>query len=65
MAPVYKTFLIGVLATVALAAVVCLIVYGIGLKPELAAVVIILGAAGTGLIGGAVSDRMPPPKRRH
>ncbi len=55
----------GVLATVVLAAVVCLIVYGIGLKPELAAVVIILGAAGTGLIGGVVSDRMPPPGQHH
>lgn len=52
------------LATVVLAAIVCLIVYGIGLEPELSAVVIILGAAGTGLIGGEVSRRMPPPRSR-
>lgn len=51
------------LATTALAAVVCLIVYGTGLNPELGALVIILGAAGTGLIGGEVSKRMPPPRR--
>jgi hypothetical protein len=60
-----KTFLFGALATVALAGVVGLIVYGIGVEPEVGALVITLGAVATGLIGGEVSKRMPPPKRRH
>jgi hypothetical protein len=65
MPSVYKTLLLGMLATAALAAIVGLIVYGIGVKPELGALVIILGAAGTGLIGGEASKRMPPPRRPH
>jgi outer membrane lipoprotein SlyB len=63
MAFVDKTFLIGALATLALAGVVGLIVYGIGVDPDLGALIIILGAIGTGLIGGQVEKRMPP--RRH
>lgn len=65
MISVDKTFLIGSLATVALAGVVGLIVYGIGVDPDVGALIIILGAIGTGLIGGQVEKRMPPPKRRH
>ena len=65
MATVYKTLLLGVLATVVLAAIVSAIVYGIGVDPDLGAALIVLGAAGTGLIGGEVSRRMPPPRRRH
>ena len=64
MISVDKTFLIGALATLALAGVVGLIVYGIGVDPDVGALVIILGAIGTGLIGGQVEKRMPPPKRR-
>lgn len=60
-----KTFLIGALATLALAGIVGLIVYGIGVDPDLGALIIILGAVGTGLIGGQVEKRMPPPRRRH
>jgi hypothetical protein len=64
MSDVHKAFRFGLLGTAAIAGVVCLIVYGIGLKPELAAVVIILGAAGSGLLAGPVERRMPPPKQR-
>jgi hypothetical protein len=63
MSTVNKTFLLGMLATVALAALVGFVVYGIGVSPDLGAFLIIMGLIGTGLIGGEVSRRMPPPRR--
>jgi hypothetical protein len=65
MSIVNKTFLLGILATVALATVIGFIVYGIGVSPDFGALLIILGMIGTGLIGGQVSKHLPPPKRRH
>lgn len=62
---VNKTFLLGMIATVALACLVGFVVYGVGVSPDLGAFLIILGLLGTGLIGGEVSKRMPPPPRRH
>jgi hypothetical protein len=61
---VYKTFLLGMLATVALAGLIGLIVHGTGASPDVAALLFVLGLIGTGLIGGEVTRRMPP-RRRH
>jgi hypothetical protein len=62
---VNKTFLLGILATVGLTSLIGLIVHGFGLSPDFAALLFVLGLIGTGLIGGQVAKRMPPPKRRH
>jgi hypothetical protein len=63
MRSVYKTLLLGILATAALAGVCGLIAFGTGIDPKLGALVIALGAAGTGLIGGEVARRTPPRHR--
>lgn len=60
-----KTFLLGMLATAALAGVIGFIVYGIGVSPDFGAFLITLGVVGTGLIGGEVSRRTLPPRGRH
>jgi hypothetical protein len=60
---VNKTFLLGILATVGLASLIGLIVYGFGISPDFAALLFVLGLIGTGLIGGEVATRMPPPPR--
>ena len=52
------------LASAALAGVICAIVYGIGVDPDVGGAMIALGAVGAGLIAGEVSKRTPP-KRRH
>jgi hypothetical protein len=62
---VNKTFLLGMLATVALAGFIGLIVYGTGASPDVAALLFVLGLIGTGLIGGEVTRRMPPQRRHH
>jgi hypothetical protein len=64
MSSVDKTFLAGVLATIALAGVICAVVYGIGVKPEVGALLITLGPVGAGLIADQV-ERHTPPKRRN
>jgi hypothetical protein len=64
MRVVNKTFLLGILATEALAGLIGLIVYGIGVSPDLGALLFVLGLIGTGLIGGEVTRRMPPRPHR-
>lgn len=64
MRSVDKTFLIGMLASAALAGVICAIVYGVGVDPDVGGAMIALGAVGAGLIAGEVSKRTPP-KRPH
>jgi hypothetical protein len=66
MRSVYKTLLLGVLATATLAGICGLIAYGTGIDPKLGGLVIALGAVGTGLIGGEVARRTSPrPPRRN
>jgi hypothetical protein len=62
---VNKTFLLGILATVALAGLIGLIVHAFDVSPDFAAFLFVLGLIGTGLIGGEMAKRMPPPRRRH
>jgi FtsH-binding integral membrane protein len=65
MASVYKTLLLGLLATSFLAAVVAVSANLLDVSGEIAGLMVVLGAAGAGLIGGRVSRRLPPPQRRH
>ncbi len=62
---VNKTFLLGILATVGLTSLIGLIVYGFDIGPDFAALLFVLGLIGTGLIGGEVAKRLPPPGRRN
>ena len=59
----YKTLLLGGLATSFLAAVVALAVTVFGANGEVTGLLVVLGACGAGLIGSEVARRMPP--RRH
>jgi hypothetical protein len=61
---VNKTFLLGILATVALVSLIGLIIHVFALSPDFAALLFVLGLIGTGLIGGEMTKRMFPPRRR-
>jgi hypothetical protein len=61
----YKTLLLGALATSLLAGVVALAATLFGASGEVIGLLVVLGACGAGLIGGEVSRRLPPPQRRH
>ena len=63
MSIVNKTFLLGILATVGLASLIGLIVNLFDVSPDFAALLFVLGLIGTGLIGGEMMRRMPPPPR--
>lgn len=65
MARVYKTLLLGALATSLLAALVGLGATLLHVSGEIAGLMVVLGACGAGLIGAEVSRRLPPPQRRH
>jgi hypothetical protein len=62
---VNKTFLLGILATTGLASLIGLIVNLFDVSPDFAAFLFVLGLIGTGVIGGVVTQRMPPPRRPH
>jgi uncharacterized membrane protein YfcA len=61
----YKTLLLGALATSLLAGVVALATNLLDVSGEIAGLMVVLGACGAGLIGAEVSRRLPPPKHRH
>jgi len=65
MSRVYKTLLLGALATSLLAAAVALGANLFDVSGEIAGLLVVLGACGAGLIGAEVSRRLPPPQRRH
>jgi hypothetical protein len=65
MSIVNKTFLLGILATVALVSLIGLVVNVFDVSPDVAAFLFVLGLIGTGLIGGFVQERMWPPRRPH
>jgi len=65
MSRVYKTFLLGMLAAGALGAITALAANALNVSGEVGGIAFVVGAGLSGLIGGAVSRRMPPPQRRH
>jgi hypothetical protein len=65
MSSVYKTFLLGALASSSLGAVIGLVLNAVDASGEIGGIVFVLGAAAAGLIGSEVARRMPPPQRRH
>jgi hypothetical protein len=62
MMDMYKTFLIGALATVLLAAVVGLSLIALDASNEVKLVVSMIGAGAAGLIGGEVARRTEPSR---
>jgi hypothetical protein len=64
MSLVAKLLAIGMLASAAVGAIIALGVNAVDASGEVGGIAFILGACIAGLIGGAVSSRMPPPRRQ-
>jgi hypothetical protein len=60
----YKTLLLGALASSSLGAIIVLGAHALNASGEVGGLLVVLGACGAGLIGGAVSRRLPP-QRHH
>lgn len=63
MSHMYKTLLLGGLATFFLAVAVTLGANLFAVSGEIGGLMVVLGACGAGLIGGEVSRRLPPSGR--
>ena len=65
MSPTAKLLLIGVVASMVVGAVIALGLNAVHASGEIGGIAFVLGACIAGLIGAAVSHRMPPPDRQH
>jgi hypothetical protein len=60
-----KPLLMGFLAVAVVAAIIGVGVNAVGASGALGGIAFVLGACIAGLIGGAVSRRMPPSRQQH